>query len=193
MHPIVILFNFDGEFAKNDKLDTYMSVNKVILLGNVGQDPRVKYFDAGSAVATFSLATTDRGYTLQNGTQIPDRTEWHNIVASNRWAEVVDKYVHKGDKLYVEGKIRTRSYTDQSGATRYVTEIYIDYMEMLTPKGTNPGTGAAAQQPGGGQPQGQTQPQQTPQYQQQYQQQSQQTQQSQAQPVQNNLADDLPF
>lgn len=170
-----------------------MSVNKVILLGNVGQDPRVKYFDAGSAVATFSLATTDRGYTLQNGTQIPDRTEWHNIVASNRWAEVVDKYVHKGDKLYVEGKIRTRSYTDQSGATRYVTEIYIDYMEMLTPKGTNPGTGAAAQQPGGGQPQGQTQPQQTPQYQQQYQQQSQQTQQSQAQPVQNNLADDLPF
>lgn len=192
-----------------------MSVNKVILLGNVGQDPRVKYFDAGSAVATFSLATTDRGYTLQNGTQIPDRTEWHNIVASNRWAEVVDKYVHKGDKLYVEGKIRTRSYTDQSGATRYVTEIYIDYMEMLTPKGTNPGTGAAAQQPGGGQPQQmqqqaqqsqyqqpqvQTQPQQTQQYQQtpqyqqpQYQQQSQQTQQSQAQPVQNNLADDLPF
>lgn len=181
-----------------------MSVNKVILLGNVGQDPRVKYFDAGSAVATFPLATTDRGYTLQNGTQIPDRTEWHNIVASNRLAEIVDKYVHKGDKLYVEGKIRTRSYTDQSGATRYITEIYVDNMEMLTPKGTNPGTGVAAQQPGGGQPQ-QMQPQsqqsqyqqpqvQTQQYQQpQYQQQSQQTQQSQAQPVQNNLADDLPF
>lgn len=201
MHSIVILFNFDGEFAKNDKLDTYMSVNKVILLGNVGQDPRVKYFDAGSAVATFSLATTERGYTLQNGTQIPDRTEWHSIVASNRWAEVVDKYVHKGDKLYVEGKIRTRSYTDQSGATRYVTEIYVDYMEMLTPKGTNPGTGAAAQQPGGGQPQQMQQQAQQSQYQQvqsqyqqpQYQQQSQQTQQSQAQPVQNNLADDLPF
>ena len=65
-----------------------MSVNKVILLGNVGQDPRVKYFDAGSAVATFSLATTERGYTLANGTQIPDRTEWHNIVASNRLAEI---------------------------------------------------------------------------------------------------------
>ena len=72
-----------------------MSVNKVILLGNVGQDPRVKYFDAGSAVATFPLATTERGYTLANGTQIPDRTEWHNIVASNRLAEIVDKYVHK--------------------------------------------------------------------------------------------------
>ena len=90
-----------------------MSVNKVILIGNVGQDPRVKYFDTGSAVATFPLATTDRGYTLANGTQIPERTEWHNIVASNRLAEIVDKYVHKGDKLYLEGKIRTRSYSDQ--------------------------------------------------------------------------------
>ena len=116
-----------------------MSVNKVILLGNVGQDPRVKYFDTGSAVATFPLATTDRGYTLANGTQIPERTEWHNIVASNRLAEIVDKYVHKGDKLYLEGKIRTRSYSDQSGAMRYITEIYVDNMEMLSPKGTNPG------------------------------------------------------
>lgn len=157
-----------------------MSVNKVILLGNVGQDPRVKYFDAGSAVATFSLATTERGYTLANGTQIPDRTEWHNIVASNRWAEIVDKYVHKGDKLYLEGKIRTRSYTDPAGATRYVTEIYVDYMEMLSPKGANLGVAASAQQPAAGQPQ-------------QMQQQSQQTQQSQAQPVQDNPADDLPF
>ena len=95
-----------------------MSVNRVILIGNVGQDPRVKYFDTGSAVATFPLATTDRGYTLANGTQIPERTEWHNIVASNRLAEIVDKYVHKGDKLYLEGKIRTRSYSDQSGAMR---------------------------------------------------------------------------
>ena len=112
-----------------------MSVNRVILIGNVGQDPRVKYFDTGSAVATFPLATTDRGYTLQNGTQIPERTEWHNIVASNRLAEIVDKYVHKGDKLYLEGKIRTRSYSDQSGAMRYITEIYVDNMEMLTPKG----------------------------------------------------------
>lgn len=157
-----------------------MSVNKVILLGNVGQDPRVKYFDAGSAVATFSLATTERGYTLANGTQIPDRTEWHNIVASNRLAEIVDKYVHKGDKLYLEGKIRTRSYTDQAGATRYVTEVYVDNMEMLSPKGANPGVAASAQQPAVGQPQ-------------QMQQQSQQTQQSQAQPVQDNPADDLPF
>ncbi len=113
-----------------------MSVNKVILLGNVGKDPEVKYFDSERAVATFSLATTERGYTLQNGTQVPDRTDWHNIVVSNRLAQVVDKYVHKGDKLYIEGKIRTRSYNDKSGAQRYVTEIYVDTMEMLTPKAT---------------------------------------------------------
>ena len=77
---------------------------------------------------------------------IPERTEWHNIVASNRLAEIVDKYVHKGDKLYLEGKIRTRSYSDQSGAMRYITEIYVDNMEMLTPKGAGQGAGTSAQQ-----------------------------------------------
>ena len=159
-----------------------MSVNRVILIGNVGQDPRVKYFDTGSAVATFPLATTDRGYTLQNGTQIPERTEWHNIVASNRLAEIVDKYVHKGDKLYLEGKIRTRSYSDQSGAMRYITEIYVDNMEMLTPKGAGQGAGTSAQQGAA-----------TPSQQPRQMQQSQQPQQSQAQPVQDNPADDLPF
>lgn len=159
-----------------------MSVNRVILIGNVGQDPRVKYFDTGSAVATFPLATTDRGYTLQNGTQIPERTEWHNIVASNRLAEIVDKYVHKGDKLYLEGKIRTRSYSDQSGAMRYITEIYVDNMEMLTPKGPGQGAGTSAQQGAA-----------TPSQQPQQMQQNQQPQQSQAQPVQDNPADDLPF
>ena len=159
-----------------------MSVNRVILIGNVGQDPRVKYFDTGSAVATFPLATTDRGYTLQNGTQIPERTEWHNIVASNRLAEIVDKYVHKGDKLYLEGKIRTRSYSDQSGAMRYITEIYVDNMEMLTPKGAGQGADTSAQQGAA-----------TPSQQPQQMQQNQQPQQSQAQPVQDNPADDLPF
>lgn len=170
-----------------------MSVNKVILLGNVGQDPRVKYFDAGSAVATFSLATTERGFTLANGTQVPDRTEWHNIVASNRLAEIVDKYVHKGDKLYLEGKIRTRSYNDQTGAMRYITEIFVDNMEMLTPKGTSPNAGATAsgQQAGASQMQQPTANQ--AQQPQQVQQQTQQPQQSQAQPVQDNPADDLPF
>ena len=146
MHSIVILFNFGSRFElKNDKLDTYMSVNRVILIGNVGQDPRVKYFDTGSAVATFPLATTDRGYTLQNGTQIPERTEWHNIVASNRLAEIVDKYVHKGDKLYLEGKIRTRSYDDSRGIKRYITELFVDNMEMLTPKSMSSSASQASQ------------------------------------------------
>ena len=114
-----------------------MSVNKVILLGNVGKDPDVKYFDSGQAVATFSIATTERGYTLPNGTQVPERTDWHNIVASNRIAQVIDKYVHKGDKLYIEGKLRTRSYNDKSGAQRYITEVYVENLEMLTPKNSS--------------------------------------------------------
>ena len=114
-----------------------MSVNKVILLGNVGKDPEVKYFDNQTAVASFSLATTERGYTLPNGTQVPDRTDWHNIIASNRIAKVVDQYVHKGDKLYIEGKLRTRSYTDKAGSQRYITEIYVDNLEMLSPKNSS--------------------------------------------------------
>ena len=101
-----------------------MSVNKVILLGNVGRDPEVRYLDTGVAVATFPLATSDRAYTLANGTQVPERTEWHNLVLWRGLAETAEKYVHKGDKLYVEGKIRTRSYDDQIGAKRYVTEIF---------------------------------------------------------------------
>jgi len=119
-----------------------MSVNKVILLGNVGKDPEVRYLDSGIAVATMSLATSERGYTLANGTQVPERTEWHNLVLWRGLAETAEKYIHKGDKLYVEGKIRTRSYDDQGGNKRYVTEIFVENMEMLTPKGANPGMGA---------------------------------------------------
>ena len=146
-----------------------MSVNKVILIGNVGKDPEVRYLDTGIAVASFPLATT--AYTLSNGTQVPERTEWHNLVLWRGLAETAEKYVHKGDKLYVEGKIRTRSYDDQNGAKRYVTEIFVDNMEMLTPKGTY----APAQQ----QAAAPVRPQ------------SQQPQQ----PVssQDNSADDLPF
>ncbi|MCQ2237739.1 MAG: single-stranded DNA-binding protein [Bacteroidaceae bacterium] len=109
-----------------------MSVNKVILIGNVGKDPEIRYTDNHVAVAQFPLATTERGYTLQNGTQVPDRTEWHNIVLWRGLAETVEKYVHKGDRLYIEGKLRTRSYDDQSGQRRYVTEIVADNMEMLS-------------------------------------------------------------
>ena len=126
-----------------------MSVNKVILIGNVGRDPEVRYLDNGVAVATLTLATSERGYTLQNGTQVPERTEWHNIVLWRGLAEVAEKYVRKGDKLYIEGKIRTRSYDDQNGVKRYVVEIFADNMEMLTPRGTvQPQQGSApVQQP----------------------------------------------
>ncbi len=120
-----------------------MSVNKVILIGNAGRDPEVRYLDSGVAVATLTLATTERGYTLQNGTQVPDRTEWHNIVLWRGLAEVAEKYVRKGDKLYIEGKIRTRSYDDQNGVKRYVVEIFADNMEMLSARGNS----AATQQP----------------------------------------------
>ena len=113
-----------------------MSLNKVQLIGNVGKDPEVRYLDSGVAVATFSLATTDRAYTLANGTQVPERTEWHNIVLWRGLAETAEKYVRKGDKLYIEGKIRTRSYDDQNGIKRYVVEIFGDNMEMLTPRNT---------------------------------------------------------
>lgn len=112
-----------------------MSVNKVILLGNVGKEPEVRM--AGEhKVATFSVATTERGYTLQNGTQVPERTEWHNVVAWKGLAEIIEKYVHKGDKLYIEGKIKTRSYDDKNGVKRYVTEIFADNIEMLSSKPT---------------------------------------------------------
>lgn len=148
-----------------------MSVNKVILIGNVGKDPEVRYLDSGVAVATFPLATSDRAYTLANGTQVPERTEWHNIVLWRGLAETAEKYVHKGDKLYLEGKIRTRSYDDQAGVKRYVTEIFVDSMEMLSPKAA----GVA--------PQATVQPN--------VQQQSIQSQV--APPAQDNGADDLPF
>ncbi len=109
-----------------------MSLNKVMLIGNVGKDPDVRYRDNGYCVASVTLATTDRARTLQNGTQVPERTEWHNLVFWRGLAETVEKYVHKGDKLYVEGSLRSHSYDDQNGVKRYVTEIYVDNMEMLT-------------------------------------------------------------
>jgi single-strand DNA-binding protein len=109
-----------------------MSVNKVILVGHVGKDPDVRYYDGGMAVATFSLATTERGYTLANGTQVPERTDWHNIVLWRSQAQFAEKYVRKGDKIYVEGKIRTRQYDDQNGVRRYVTEINGEVIELMS-------------------------------------------------------------
>lgn len=125
-----------------------MSVNKVILIGNVGKDPEIRYFDNGAAVVNFPLATTERGYTAANGTQVPDRTEWHNIVLWRGLAKVAEQYVKKGTQLYIEGKIRSRNYDDQQGIKRYVYEIYADSMELLGKRSAEEGPGASyASQP----------------------------------------------
>lgn len=108
-----------------------MSVNKVILVGNVGKDPDVRYLENNVCVASFPLATTERGYTTQSGIQVPDKTEWHNIVLWRGLAEIAEKYIRKGSQLYIEGKIRTRSYEDQNKVRRYTTEIYADNLELL--------------------------------------------------------------
>ena len=110
-----------------------MSVNKVILVGNVGKDPEIRYLEKNVAVAHFTLATTDKAYTLQNGTQVPERTEWHNIVAWRGLAEIAEKYIKKGIQLYIEGKIQTRTY-DKDGIKRYITEIYADNIQLLGKK-----------------------------------------------------------
>lgn len=109
-------------------------MNKVMLIGNVGKDPEIRYVDNGVCTAKVSLATSTPGYTLPNGTQVPERAEWHNLLFWRRLAEVVEKYVRKGDKLYVEGELRTRNYTDRQGVTRYVTEVWVNNMEMLSPR-----------------------------------------------------------
>lgn len=109
-------------------------MNKIMLIGNVGREPEVRYVEQGVAVARLSLATTERGYTLANGTQVPDHTDWHNIILWRRMAEIVEKYVHKGDKLYVEGRVRYTTYDDKRGIRHNVTEIWADNIELLTPK-----------------------------------------------------------
>ena len=151
-----------------------MSLNKVQLIGNVGKDPDVRYLDNGVAVASFSLATTDRAYTLANGTQVPERTEWHNIVLWRGLAQTAEKYVRKGDKLYIEGKIRSRSYDDQNGIKLTIVEIFADNMEMLTPR-------TAPQQQGGYAQQAQATPQQVS------------SQPASQQPAANSVTDHLPF
>lgn len=109
-------------------------MNKVMLIGNVGVEPEVRYYEADQAVAQVRMATTERGYTLQNGTQVPDRTDWHNLVFYRKLAKVVEQYVHKGDKLYVDGRLQYTQYDDKRGIQRTATEIIVDSMEMLTPK-----------------------------------------------------------
>jgi single-strand DNA-binding protein len=123
------------------------SVNKVILLGNVGKDPEIRSTGGGTMVANFTLATSDRQKDAQGNWQ--DRTEWHNLVAFQRTAEIVRDYVKKGTKLYVEGKIQTRSWDDkESGQKRYRTEIIVNDLSLLS--GRDEGAGAGGYSRGSG-------------------------------------------
>ena len=109
-------------------------MNKVMLIGNVGKEPEVKYIDKGLCVANLWLATTERGYKTPAGGEVPDRTTWHYIVFWGKLAEIVEQYVHTGDKLYVEGEIYYRTIEEKNGSTRRQIEITAKNMEMLTPR-----------------------------------------------------------
>lgn len=106
------------------------SVNKVILIGNVGADPEVRYLDRGVAIATFNLATTERGYTMQNGTQVPDVTEWHSVVLWRNLAEWAQQNLKKSMKVYVEGKLKTRAW-EKDGQVRRKTEVIAENIQIL--------------------------------------------------------------
>ena len=142
-------------------------MNKVMLIGNVGQDPEVRYVEQGVAVARIRLATTERGYTLQNGTQVPEHTDWHTVLLWRKLAEIVEKYVRKGDRIYIEGRIRYTTYDDKQGQRRYATEIWADNMELLgggsrpatDPQQGTTGTQSQAAQSQTAQPQVATEPQ----------------------------------
>ncbi len=122
-----------------------MAINKAILVGNLGKDPELRYTASGQAVATFSLATTEK-FKNKGGEQ-QERTEWHNIVAWGPLAEICGKYLTKGKQIYCEGRIQSRSYDDRDGNKRYITEIVISDMQMLGGRpGDEGGGGAGARQ-----------------------------------------------
>ena len=117
-------------------------VNKVILIGNLGKDPEIRYTQNGTAVANFTLATSEK-YTKKDGTEV-DSTEWHNIVAWARLAEICNQYLSKGRQVYIEGRIQTRKWEDRDGNTRYTTEIVAQNMQMLGSRGDSDFNGGGA-------------------------------------------------
>ena len=171
-----------------------MSLNKVLLIGNAGRDPEVRHLESGVVTATFSLATTEKFRDRTSG-ELKEQTEWHNIVCWRNLAEVAEKYIRKGTQLFIEGRIRTRSYNDSNGNTKYVTEIVADNMQLLGRKADNP----AAQGQGGGWQAQPSRPAPQQQYQQPYQQSGYQAP-SQPAPTApaadvpgDEIGDDLPF
>ena len=121
-------------------------INEVVLVGRVGKDPEFHAFDNGGAVARVSLATTERGYKLQNGTEVPERTDWHTVVVRNRTAEVARDYVRKGMLVGVSGSLRYRQY-EANGEKRQATEVHADTMKMLSPKERDGETTTPAEKP----------------------------------------------
>ncbi len=121
-------------------------INKVILVGNLGKDPEIRYTASGAAIANVTIATTDSWRDKQSGEK-QEKTEWHRVVFFNRLAEVVGEYLHKGSQVYVEGRLQTRKWQDQSGQDRYTTEIVANEMQMLGSRGGD-GGGQAQQNPG---------------------------------------------
>jgi len=131
-------------------------INKVILIGNLGQDPEVKYMPNGGAVANVTVATSESWKDKNTGEQ-QERTEWHRVVFFRRLAEIAGEYLKKGSKVYIEGRLQTRKWQDQQGNDRYTTEIIANDMQMLDSRGGGGGASAGGGQYGGGQ-----QPQQQP-------------------------------
>lgn len=123
-----------------------MSVNRVILVGNVGKNPNVRYVDT-RPVASFTLATNEPGRLLENGQRTPEITEWHNIVMWDRNAEIAERFISKGTKLYIEGRLRTRQWQDSNAIARQITEILVDRFDILS----RPATPAANAAPAGSQ------------------------------------------
>lgn len=122
-------------------------VNKVILIGNLGNDPDTRYTAGGAAVANVSLATTDSWRDKESGEQ-QDRTEWHRVVFFGRLAEIVSEYLHKGSQIYIEGRLQTRKWQDKEGNDRYTTEIVANEMQMLGGRGgSGGGPGAGMDRP----------------------------------------------
>lgn len=153
-------------------------INKVILVGNLGNDPEVRYANNGSAIANISVATTDSWKDKNTGEQ-QEKTEWHRVVMFNRLGEIAGEYLKKGSQVYIEGRLQTRKWQDQSGQDKYTTEIVANEMQMLG------GRGGGGEMSGGGgynapaAPQRQNQPQ--------------QAQQPQQAPPANDFDDDIPF
>ena len=122
------------------------SINKVIIVGNLGRDPEMRTFPSGDQVANVTIATTDKWKDKQTG-EMREATEWHRVVFNGRLAEIVGQYLRKGSQVYVEGSLRTRKWTDQAGVEKYSTEIRADQMQML---GGRQGMGGASGQGQGG-------------------------------------------